>query len=218
MITKFLFQPVSPFYVNQGFGEDRLCISNADNKTLVGKDTNASCPVGYRRVYEATNGHNGLDLMAKRWQPVYACHDGIVNEVQTEVERGLGIGIVSDKKYFCQDTNKAESWKTRYWHFISMDVYLGDKVKVGDFIGYADSTGRSTGDHVHLELKPVNIIANENGVPICTNVLQNNTHLGAVNPLPYMEMIPALKFAGLIRQVQELSARIADFIADRLRG
>ena len=217
MIEKFLYQPVSPFYISQGFGEDRLCISNADNKTLVGKDTNAVCPVGYRRVYEATNGHNGLDIPAYRWQPVYACHDGIVNEVQTEVERGLGIGIVSDEKRYFVESNDRHHYKTRYWHFISMDVHIGDKIKTGDFIGYADSTGRSTGDHVHLELKPVNIIDIENGVPVCNNVLQNNTHLGAVNPLTYMENISALKIAGVIRQISEITAKVADYIADLLR-
>src|SRR3990167_11093922 len=139
MIEKFLYQPVSPFRVNQYFGEDRACISITDGKTVISKDTNASCPVGYKSLYTQTKGHNGLDLQANRWQPVYAAHDGIVNEVQTETARGLGIGIVTDKKYFCKESGKEEHFKTRYWHFIALDVYLGEKIKVGDFIGYADS-------------------------------------------------------------------------------
>lgn len=217
MIEKFLYYPVSPFHINQKFGEDTVCISNIDNKTLVRKETVASCPANFRSLYSATNGHNGLDLRAVIWQPVYAAHSGIVTEVQTEIERGLGVGIVTDKKYFCQETDKKEHFKTRYWHFISLDVQLGDKVKVGDFIGYADSTGYSTGDHLHFELKPVTIIGDKNGVLVYNNTLQNNGMLGAVNPLLYMEAASALQIAGLIRQIAELSARIADFIADKLR-
>ena len=217
MLEKFLFQPVTPFFMTQGFGEDRACLSNQDNKTVVSKETNSSCPVGYRSLYANTNGHNGLDLRAKRWQPVYAAHDGIVNEVQTEVERGLGVGIVSDKKYFCQESGKAEYFKTRYWHFIALDVYLGEKILVGDLIGYADSTGYSTGDHLHFELKPVSIRDYENGVPVCDNVLQNNTHLGSINPLTYMEMESALAMGGVVRSFKELLARFIDYLADKLR-
>mgnify|MGYP001598571093 CR=1 FL=1 len=217
MIEKFLFQPVSPFRVNQYFGEDQACLSLADNKTIVTKETSATCPAGYKSLYANTNGHNGLDIRAKRWQPIYAAHDGIIAEVQTEVERGLGVGIVSNEKRYFTESNSKELYKTRYWHFIAFDVHLGDKVKCGDFIGYADSTGYSTGDHLHFELKPVTIIDYENGVPVVKNTLQTNGKFGAVNPLPYMEMIPALQFAGIIRQVTELTARVADFIADFLR-
>lgn len=219
MIEKFLWQPVSPFAVSQGFGEDKVCISNADNKTLVTKATPETCPVGFRSIYANTNGHNGLDIPASRWQRVYAAHDGIVTEVQTEIERGLGIGIVTSKKYFCQETGKEEHFKTRYWHFIALDVYKGEKVKVGDFIGHADSTGYSTGDHLHLELKPVTItsVNTETGIPNYSNTLQNNSHLGAINPIPYLNNTSALQIAGIIRQISELTATVADFIADWTR-
>lgn len=216
MTEKFLWYPVVPFFISQHFGEDRACVSS-DGKTTIAKETTSTCPEGFKSLYEKTNGHNGLDLRAKRWQPVYACHDGIVNEVQTEEARGLGLGIVTDKKYFCEESGKPEYFKTRYWHFISLDAHLGDKVKTGDFIGYADSTGFSTGDHLHLELKPVTIDMYENGVPVTSNVLQNNSHLGSINPLTYMENASALEAAGLVKQIAELSARIADFVADRLR-
>ena len=217
MIEKFLYQPVSPFRVNQYFGEDRACISITDGKTVISKDTNASCPVGYKSLYTQTKGHNGLDLQANRWQPVYAAHDGIVNEVQTETARGLGIGIVSNEKRFFTESGKSNNYKSRSWHFIALDVHVGDKIKAGDLIGYADSTGYSSGDHLHFELKPVNILDYENGVPVCNNTLQNNGMLGAVNPLPYMENTPALKIAGVIRQIAELTAKVADFIADFMR-
>lgn len=217
MKEKFLYQPVSPFSINQGFGEDSACISNADNKTVISKRTQDLCPVGFRSLYTKTNGHNGLDLKAARWQPVYAAHDGVVTEIQTEEARGLGIGIVSDEKRFFEESGTKEHYKTRYWHFIALDVYFGEKIKTGDFIGYADSTGYSSGDHLHFELKPITIIDYENGIPVSSNTLQNNGMLGAVNPLPYMEMLPALQIAGIIRQISELTAKVADFVADWLR-
>lgn len=217
MIEKFVFQPVDPFYITQYFGEDRACVSTVDGKTVISKETGATCPPGFKSLYTQTKGHNGLDIRAKRWQPVYACHSGIVTEVQTEVERGLGVGIVTDKQYYCTETGNKQHFKTRYWHFIALDVHLGEKIQVGDLIGYADSTGFSSGDHLHLELKPVTIIDYENGVPVYNNSLPHNGFLGAIDPLPYMEPTYALKFGGLVRQVAELAARVADFIADFMR-
>ena len=217
MTEKFIYQPVTPFFVNQSFGEDRVCVSNADNKTVINKESSATCPAGYRSLYTQTKGHNGLDLRAVRWQPVYASHDGVVAEVQTEIERGLGIGIVSNEERYFDETGTEEFYKSRYWHFIALDVHLGDKIKTGDFIGYADSTGYSTGDHLHFELKPVTITDVVDGMPVYHNTLQNNGFLGAVNPLPYMEMESALAFAGVLRSFKEVLARFNDYIADRLR-
>ena len=101
MKEKFLYQPISPFILTQGFGEDKACLQIADGKTVISKQTSETCPAGYKSLYSNTNGHNGLDIRAYRWQPVYASHDGIVNEVQTEVARGLGVGIVSDFDVYC---------------------------------------------------------------------------------------------------------------------
>lgn len=218
MLEKFLWYPVSPFIITQGFGDDKACVSTLDNKTVVSKQTTATCPPNFRSLYTQTKGHNGLDLVAKKWQPVYAAHDGIVNEVQTEVERGLGVGIVTAKRYLCKESGQKEFFKTRYWHFIALDVHLGDKVKVGQFIGYADSTGFSTGDHCHFELKPVLIRGYENAIPYTDNVLPNNGMLGSIDPAPYFNQGSALQIAGIIRQIAELSARLADALADKLRN
>lgn len=215
MDNKFLSYPVMPWVINQGFGENAACVNSAGK--VVNRLSSGVCPAGYESLYKQTNGHNGLDVHALRWQPIYAAHDGIVTEVQTEEARGLGIGIVSNNKYFCTESGKLEHFKTRYWHLIALDVHLGEKVKVGDLIGWADSTGFSSGDHLHLELKPVTILEWENGKPIYNNTLQKNGMLGAVDPKPYFNGMSALQTAGFVRQITELTARIADLIADRLR-
>ena len=42
---------------------------------------------------------------------------------------------------------------TRYGHMSSISVQVGDKVKTGDAVGRAGSTGRSTGAHLHYEVR-----------------------------------------------------------------
>ena len=215
-MSKFLYQPVSPFKVTQFFGDDKVCISLLDNKTLIGKENHETCPSGFKSVYSFTKGHNGLDIIAKRWRPIYASHSGTVTEVETEAARGLGVGIVSDEFRLFTETQNYERYKTRYWHLIAIDVHKGDKVKVGDLIGYADSTGYSTGDHLHFELKPVKVINIETFQ--YSNVLQSNGKLGAIDPLSYMENIFALDIKPLLGRIAELMAKISTILADKLRG
>lgn len=220
-MSKFLFQPVKPFTISQYFGENKACIDNTTGKVFAKTpyENDTVCPAGSRSVYSQMKGHNGLDIVAKRWQPVYASQDGYIAEVSTEEARGLGIGIITDKKYYCFETKKDEYFIIRYWHHIANNVNVGDKVLLGDLIAYADNTGYSAGDHLHFEIKPVEISKfNSKNVPIkWSNILQNNGYFGAVNPLPYMETIFALDFAGLLKKIRELIAKVADLIADKSR-
>lgn len=220
MKNLFLFQPVKPWYINQAFGDNKACINLTTNvvTSKVPFTNETVCPPGTKSVYSQMKGHNGLDVMAKRWQPVYSAQDGIVNEIETEASRGLGVGVVTNDKYFCNETGKPENFKIRYWHLIAIDVDFGEKVEVGTLIGYADSTGYSSGDHLHFEIKPVLVKDYENGVPVVSNLLQDNGYFGAVDPIPYMEMEFALDFAGVVKSFRELLARFNDFLADKLRN
>ena len=56
--------------------------------------------------------------------------------------------------------------ETRYGHMSRLNVASGQRVRKGDVIGYVGSTGRSTGPHLHYEVR----IAGE-----------------AMNPIPYMQ-------------------------------
>ena len=94
--------------------------------------------------------HDGLDIANKVWTPVYATADGIVQYAGIKDYYGRMILInhpVSD----CQ---------TVYGHLHQIAVVAGQVVKRGDLIAYMGNSGRSTGPHLHYEVrvskKPVN--------------------------------------------------------------
>jgi murein DD-endopeptidase MepM/ murein hydrolase activator NlpD len=175
--TKWLFQPLDKIVVNQVFGDNRACVNNKNSADVI------TCnglypPKGYRSLYSKMKGHNGLDLNAYRGQPIYASQDGVVTEYVAEDSRGLGIGIQTKRRHWCQETGKNEYFKIRYWHNLVNLVKKGDEVRLGQIIALADNTGYSSGDHLHLEAKPVS----KQG----RNLLQRNGFFGAVDPQQYM--------------------------------
>jgi len=98
--------------------------------------------------------HNGVDLAAARGTPVYATADGMVGVAKYYGSYGNYVQI-----------EHGGELETRYGHLSSYTVSAGDLVRKGDLIGYVGSTGRSTGPHLHYEVRV-------DGEP--------------VNPIPYM--------------------------------
>jgi hypothetical protein len=111
--------------------------------------------------------HSGIDIVFEEWTEIYASHDGEAHFTEDSM-KGLGVTITDKEK------------KTIYWHMRESVRPLGSKwqVKTGDLIGYGDSTGYSTGHHLHYGLKLLdasgNVLNRDNGVD------------GAVDPLPYI--------------------------------
>lgn len=99
---------------------------------------------GYRK--DPFNGkrafHSGLDLKARYKQPVFATANGIVEFAGWAA--GYGKLVVIRHKY---------GYKTYYGHLAKIRVKKGKWVKAGTVIGYAGSTGRSTGVHLHYEIR-----------------------------------------------------------------
>ena len=189
MNYKFLKKPFDYYMVSQHFGENKACYTYTNGKYItIGKQDYEVCPIGYKSVYSQMLGHNGTDFPLKSGQDIFASTNGYVVEICTEEARGLGIGILTDKKYYCDETGKEEYFKYRNWHLKAINVHLGQYVKKGDIIGQGDNTGFSSGDHLHFELKPVTCIGDIDNMKDAqlTNVLQSNGYLGAINPLPYI--------------------------------
>lgn len=99
--------------------------------------------------------HNGIDIPAPHGTAIYATADGIIGRAQ----RLGGYGLYVEVEH-------GNNIQTRYGHMSSFIVAAGQRVKKGDILGYVGSTGRSTGNHLHYEVR----IA---GTP--------------VNPLPFVE-------------------------------
>lgn len=86
--------------------------------------------------------HRGIDIANRHGTPVVAPADAIV--VFSGVEGGYGKVLVLDHGF---------GVKTRYAHLAEMNVALGEKVKRGQRIGAVGNTGRSTGPHLHYEVR-----------------------------------------------------------------
>ncbi|MEZ5708224.1 MAG: M23 family metallopeptidase [Blastomonas sp.] len=109
--------------------------------------------------------HKGLDMAGPIGTPIYATADGIVGRAQWV--NGYG-------KYV--EINHGGTIQTRYGHMSQILVEPNERVTRGQMIGLMGSTGRSTGSHLHYEVR----IAGE-----------------SVNPIPF------LKSDGYLLSMQE---------------
>jgi murein DD-endopeptidase MepM/ murein hydrolase activator NlpD len=96
--------------------------------------------------------HPGIDLAGKYGTPIYATADGTV------VRAGWNSGGYGNMV----ELDHGRGITTRYGHMSAVLVHAGDHVKRGEQIGRMGSTGRSTGNHLHYEVRidgrPVNPI------------------------------------------------------------
>ena len=93
--------------------------------------------------------HTGLDIGAPQGTPVVAAAPGIVAHAGRAGNYGLAV--------FLQHEGGME---TIYAHLSGIAVKRGQLVQAGEVIGYVGSTGKSTGPHLHFEVRvhhqPVN--------------------------------------------------------------
>lgn len=85
--------------------------------------------------------HWGMDFAADKGDKIYAAFNGTV--VMAQRYGGYGNCVV---------IKHAGGVQTLYGHFSKLDVEAGDRVKTGDLLGRAGSTGDSTGPHLHFEV------------------------------------------------------------------
>ena len=107
--------------------------------------------------------HKGIDLSSPVGTAVHATADGVVGRADWFGSYGLFIAI-----------EHGGSLETRYGHLSRVNVAAGQLVRKGDVIGYVGTTGRSTGPHLHYEVR----VEGE-----------------AVNPVPYMQAGATIQLA-----------------------
>lgn len=115
---------------------------------------------GYRRDPFTGSGamHNGLDFRAPHGSAIHAAADGTVSYVGYKSGYGKTVEV-----------DHGSGMVTRYAHMSRFDAKPGAKVTAGEIIGRIGSTGRSTGPHLHFEVR-----INDR----------------AVNPRPFLETAP----------------------------
>lgn len=98
-------------------------------------------PINGRR-----DNHTGTDIPAPSGTPIYAAQDGIVTTVNTNQ-------YASSYGFYCIISHGG-GYATLYAHQCQVPaVSEGQTVKKGQVIGYVGTTGRSTGNHLHYELR-----------------------------------------------------------------
>ena len=95
--------------------------------------------------------HTGVDIIATPGTPVMAAAGGVVSTVQFHPEYGNIVDVDHDN-----------GLTSRYAHLLKSSVKVGDVVMKGQLIAQVGNTGRTTGPHLHFEVR-------EKGVPLNPN-------------------------------------------------
>lgn len=103
---------------------------------------------GYRYCSRWYGGnHKGVDICAAAGTPIYASAGGTVTKAgynKAGAGTGYGYSII---------ISHGNGYTTVYAHCLSLVVHSGQTVKQGQLIGYVGSTGRSSGNHCHFEVR-----------------------------------------------------------------
>lgn len=115
----------------------------------------------------ASRNHKGIDIPGPVGTPIYATADGTIGRAQWVGGYGKYVEI-----------NHGNAVQTRYGHLSAMNVSPGQRIRKGDILGYMGSTGRSTGSHLHYEVRiageainPIAFLAPLNGDSSRSNLL-----------------------------------------------
>ncbi len=123
----------------------------AKAKTIVGKPT-LSTPSGFLtrpliggRKTQGIHGHNGVDIAASVGTPVLAAASGVIISAKSSgYNGGYGSMII---------ISHSGNIQTVYGHLSSVNVSVGQTVSQGQTIGAVGNTGKSTGPHLHFEVR-----------------------------------------------------------------
>ncbi len=96
-------------------------------------------PITKRREF-----HRGSDLRASMKTPVYATADGVIEYAGYHKKSGYGRLVILDNNY---------GFKTYFGHLNEITVKSGTYVKKGEQIAYTGNSGRSSGPHLHYEVR-----------------------------------------------------------------
>ena len=143
--TEVLKEPVTEKIVE---GTKKVVTASSSTKYITGSGQFIWPVPGYRycsRWYGS--GHKGVDICAAAGTPIYASAGGTVTKAGYErggAGTGYGYSVI---------ISHSGGYTTVYAHCLSLVVKAGQTVKQGQLIGYVGSTGRSSGNHCHFEIR-----------------------------------------------------------------
>ena len=138
---EIISEPVTE-YIRVGTRETRTPVSEGS-----GGSGEYFWPVdgGYISAYQGDGrGHKGIDIAAPYGTPIYAAESGTVIEAAGGWNGGYGN---------CVKIQHDDGNVTLYGHQSSIAIEYGDYVVKGQLIGYVGSTGDSSGNHLHFEVR-----------------------------------------------------------------
>ncbi len=125
-------------------------------------------PISKNRKKEKAVMHSGIDLAAPKNALFVAPADGTVSAVEFKTGYGAILTI-----------EHAASYETIYAHVGSLFVKVGEKVRRGQPIGVVGMSGKTTGPHIHFEMKVAGKL---------------------VDPQPYLDVVTQKELATLVRR------------------
>jgi murein DD-endopeptidase MepM/ murein hydrolase activator NlpD len=122
-------------------------------------------------VLGGRRNHKGIDLAAPTGTPVYATADGVVAKAEWFSSYGNYIQI-----------EHGGEMQTRFGHLSGYIVTAGQVVHKGDLIGYVGTTGRSTGPHLHYEVRVAGEAVDPTPYMVDTQLASSDPALGRGGP------------------------------------
>jgi murein DD-endopeptidase MepM/ murein hydrolase activator NlpD len=139
---EYIFIPYSDKYIKeleaQGIKQENLVSQKSDFIWPLLNVSSISSTFGQRHG----RLHTGTDMPATQGTPIVAVMDGRV--LMTCYDSGLGYNIFLEHR---------DNFFTRYAHCSKFLVKNGDYVKKGQVVGLVGSSGVSTGNHLHFEIR-----------------------------------------------------------------
>ena len=149
-------------------------------------------------------GHNGIDWACYFGEPIYWDCDirGTVVETSIDATAGVGCDIITE--------DKDGIFKHTFWHFKvnGLAVQAGQVLVSGDLIGYGDSTGISTGNHLHRQLK----LQGKNSMGRYYNLEPENGFKGAVDPNLYFTNIFIKDYMATLQSQIDILTKMIEII------
>ncbi len=172
-------QKVNPYNVSLVNMQDTIMIDVSRYVTPSPKHVTSN--FGFRKWKH----HNGIDLKVHRGDTVRCAFDGVVRMTRYD-RRGYGYFTV------VRHNNGLE---TLYGHLARFIAAEGDTLKAGDPIGMGGSTGRSTGYHLHLEVRYLGNPINPNDIiDFNTHTVRNSIFILTAQNFEYKKEIDKIRY------------------------